>query len=590
MKFVALVSGGKDSVYNIAQCLDQGHELVALANLFPRAGLGEEIDSYMFQTVGYRAVEYLSECMGVPLYRREISDSENAVVDDLSHLLKDIRKDLDFEGVSVGAIASTYQQLRVDSACNSVGGLVPLCFLWQRDQCELLDELVESGLDARIVKVAGYGLDQKHLGLTLGDARQDLLRLHSLYGSHPCGEGGEYETMVFNAPFFLRKMVMDEPEVVKHSSDDVYYLSFKCHSEKNELASDRRLVRQPPLLEPFFEDLAAKLELKSVDTTSKIPDVKFDVAEASFEKGEYTAGGKWYQTIRGTCEEVFHHLQKNDSIYYVAVILHNMDSFVAFNQMYNLHLASLLNPPSRACIEAPLPWEVELTVCGEIEPDNEAKGLHVQGRSFWAPANIGPYSQIRMVQGISYVAGQIGLIPHTLELENNVVKQAVLALQNAQRLLNTMHGQNWVFRVAIAYTTSVEATYLAEEIWNCIEPSIPLIVAEVSRLPRNAAIEWSFEAADLKYFENHRPLEDDNLDEIYESHPAIDSNSFSGYNFNIGFQTLSVIAGPPVWTGDTHTIISNTKPTSCVHWIPAKRVRYSEKDVEGIVVTSSNKR
>lgn len=35
MKIVALVSGGKDSCYNMMQCVAAGHDIVALANLAP---------------------------------------------------------------------------------------------------------------------------------------------------------------------------------------------------------------------------------------------------------------------------------------------------------------------------------------------------------------------------------------------------------------------------------------------------------------------------------------------------------------------------------------------------------------------------
>lgn len=35
MRVVALVSGGKDSCYNMVQCVAAGHEIVALANLNP---------------------------------------------------------------------------------------------------------------------------------------------------------------------------------------------------------------------------------------------------------------------------------------------------------------------------------------------------------------------------------------------------------------------------------------------------------------------------------------------------------------------------------------------------------------------------
>ena len=49
MKVVALISGGKDSCYNMIECVRNGHEIVALANLKPK--IEGEIDSMMYQTV-----------------------------------------------------------------------------------------------------------------------------------------------------------------------------------------------------------------------------------------------------------------------------------------------------------------------------------------------------------------------------------------------------------------------------------------------------------------------------------------------------------------------------------------------------------
>ena len=34
MKILALISGGKDSIYNLCKCLDEGHQVVALGNLY----------------------------------------------------------------------------------------------------------------------------------------------------------------------------------------------------------------------------------------------------------------------------------------------------------------------------------------------------------------------------------------------------------------------------------------------------------------------------------------------------------------------------------------------------------------------------
>ena len=58
-------------------------------------------------------------------------------------------------------------------------GLTPLSYLWQRDQRELLAEMIEAGLEAILIKVAGVGLQTKHLGKTLAQMQTTLLRLVS---------------------------------------------------------------------------------------------------------------------------------------------------------------------------------------------------------------------------------------------------------------------------------------------------------------------------------------------------------------------------------------------------------------------------
>lgn len=40
MKYVALLSGGKDSCFNLVHCHKNGHELVAAASLGPEPGKG----------------------------------------------------------------------------------------------------------------------------------------------------------------------------------------------------------------------------------------------------------------------------------------------------------------------------------------------------------------------------------------------------------------------------------------------------------------------------------------------------------------------------------------------------------------------
>ena len=53
-RVLALVSGGKDSCFSMLECVASGHSIVALANLKPHDEDENELDSYMYQTVGHQ--------------------------------------------------------------------------------------------------------------------------------------------------------------------------------------------------------------------------------------------------------------------------------------------------------------------------------------------------------------------------------------------------------------------------------------------------------------------------------------------------------------------------------------------------------
>ena len=58
-----------------------------------------------------------------------------------------------------------------------------------RDREELLSEIIDCGVHAVLVKVAGAGLDPyKHLGKDLSSMRPTLQRLHERFGLDFCGK------------------------------------------------------------------------------------------------------------------------------------------------------------------------------------------------------------------------------------------------------------------------------------------------------------------------------------------------------------------------------------------------------------------
>jgi diphthine-ammonia ligase len=144
-----------------------------------------------------------------------------------------------------------------------------------------------------------------------------------------------------------------------------------------------------------------------------------------------------------------------------------MDDFAKINAVYTTFFGT--SPPARACVAVDLPSPLRLKLdciayAGASPHDRRA--LHVQGLSYWAPANIGPYSQAIVVSvntpcisrkhpeihievgDLIFVSGQIGMLPRSLALPTprSFAQEVALASQHAQRIIDVLKsstGGGW---------------------------------------------------------------------------------------------------------------------------------------------------
>lgn len=146
------------------------------------------------------------------------------------------------------------------------------------------------------------------------------------------------------------------------------------------------------------------------------------------------------------------------------------------------------NPPARvtvACGDVLPPGNniiIHLNLFSEQIWKHGRRGLHVQSRSYWAPANIGPYSQAKSLSlstrqadnsalFLVHIAGQIPLVPSTMALHtnpevpmhledsglcqklitheySNFITQTALSLQHLWRIGNATDVISWTAAVA----------------------------------------------------------------------------------------------------------------------------------------------
>lgn len=482
------------------------------------------------------------------VYEYAVNNQEDhQQVDETEDLMPLFRKILQqypqANAVCSGAILSTYQRTRIESVARRLN-LVPLSYLWQYPSLPppsaggLLDDMAAVGFDVRIVKVASGGLEEELLWQNLMDrrVRARVEKGMRRFGGSVLGEGGEYETLVVDGPVgvFKKSIILDDEEMwIEKGGGGEAWLTFKEDagtmvinhgSEPGHGQEWKTLLRNIGLWDREFEVLFHHLRGKTpliADQAEQQSHVIGQTEAVNMSKTPYhwevkpvifrtqalltVSNITCHETgiiatdqmsgINSRLLEILTEFNRStDDIIFTTILLRSMADFTGVNGIYG-QLFTKPNPPARvtvACGES-LPNGVSVMVSSVVDPgDSWARdGLHVQSRSYWAPANIGPYSQAISVprntsisSAVIYVAGQIPLVPASMEVlqvedsnsqkvsktKNEIDlfrKRACLALQHLWRIGKDMSVGWWTGGIAFI-TSDIDVrmkAIIAWEVW-----------------------------------------------------------------------------------------------------------------------------
>lgn len=557
LQVIGLISGGKDSLYSLLHCLENGHTIVALANLHPLHNhqtksdganpedyLNEDIDSYMYQTVGHGVIPLYEEALGIPLYRQEIRgiaknrsksyfhEADAKEIDETESLIPLLKKIIanhpGANAVSTGAILSDYQRTRVESVAVRLN-LTSLSYLWQypylppHNQMSLLEDMGAVGQEARIIKVASGGLDARHLWLDVADRKTQAMLLKDmsrmsvygvLEGGAVLGEGGEYETLAIDGPppLWKRRIEMEGDIVSIPGEGGTFVVGSRLGKtiakDISSIVSSR--IRVPERYDRLFSTVLDKVKhgnrtefatnLNGIALCSQGEEIKLRTSAGDMELNDLVT----MSNIRAACNPntntfedetkllaahlislLKEHGLVPDDIVMTTIVLRSMSDFAILNKTYGT-LFSLPLPPARVTIacgdQFPITKSrVMLSITATKSRREGRQGLHVQSQSYWAPANIGPYSQAISVpfmpspclaenNRVVFVAGQIPLIPSTMELTTEpFIEQAALSLQHLWRIGQSMGVHWWTvgmnFITASSLQQAQERAIIAKKIW-----------------------------------------------------------------------------------------------------------------------------
>ncbi len=209
MRIGVLFSGGKDSTYSIWLAKKAGYQVECLISI-----LSKNKDSFMFHTPAIELTKRQAEAMNLPLISRESEGKKEEELADLKRAIEKAIVKYNIAGIVTGAVESVYQAARIQKICDE---LDIECFnpLWQKDQIELLNDLVKDKFESMIVSVAAHPFDAKWVGRRINENFIDKIKeLKDKYKINPAGEGGEYESFVFNCPMFKKKISLEIKDVV----------------------------------------------------------------------------------------------------------------------------------------------------------------------------------------------------------------------------------------------------------------------------------------------------------------------------------------------------------------------------------------
>ncbi|MBU0636286.1 diphthine--ammonia ligase [Candidatus Micrarchaeota archaeon] len=200
----ALISGGKDgwlAAFIQHQKNDSIECLIAMQSKNP--------DSFMFHTPNIELVKEQSKASNIPLILGKTHGAKELELKDLKKTIQIAQQKFRLDAIVNGALQSNYQRVRIEKVCDALG-LKVYAPLWQKNQLQELEQLVQNEFEVIFSSIAAQGFNESWLGRRInGQTIQELEHLHQTLKINAAGEGGEFETLVLDCPLFKQKIIVE---------------------------------------------------------------------------------------------------------------------------------------------------------------------------------------------------------------------------------------------------------------------------------------------------------------------------------------------------------------------------------------------
>jgi diphthine-ammonia ligase len=205
-KILCSWSGGKDSCFALMKAIEEGYAPAALLNV-----LNEEGRISRSHGIPKEILQAQAEQARLPISLIESSwqDYEVKFTNALAQLVKEYHcTDAVFGDIDLQAHRDWEEKV-----C-STAGLTAVLPLWLQDRKQLVLQMLDAGIETMIVS-CDETMGEKFLGRTLD---KNVVAELEILGIDPCGENGEFHTLVLNCPLFKNPIAVSVVDKLKHES------------------------------------------------------------------------------------------------------------------------------------------------------------------------------------------------------------------------------------------------------------------------------------------------------------------------------------------------------------------------------------
>ncbi|MHB8843404.1 MAG: Dph6-related ATP pyrophosphatase [Nitrospirota bacterium] len=226
-KYLASWSGGKDSCFACYKAMQSGKSITGLMNCVSR-----ENGRVSFHGLDPRLIQAQADLMGLPLLQKETTPERYA--EEFKEGVRELGSGRSITGMIFGDIYLDEHLAWVEGVCADAG-ITAVEPLWGLDTSLLIREFIDTGFRSIIIAGKADAIGREWIGRTID--RDFVEYMTTKPGVDPCGERGEYHTLVVGGPLFRGAIQITSSEVVERNG--YYFLdvqSFSSLLEKGSLA------------------------------------------------------------------------------------------------------------------------------------------------------------------------------------------------------------------------------------------------------------------------------------------------------------------------------------------------------------------